>query len=193
LDIDLADRPCAEVIAEVTNTLQFSGAVLEKFKWKYLDPEAFNGVPRLSLAANTSLKALTISLNLPPSPQTIHKTLGALLSDITSPHLQHIRLTFWLFDQQPEILQDAYEVPTSSADTTETISTFHTILSRGIYDQLPGNSVQVTFHLWGRLQFEDRSSIKSRIHVLFAPWLSRGVLELEFHTWADPDTAAHDS
>jgi len=185
LVIKLVDRPCAELIAEVTSILQSSGAAFEEFDW---DTPLGVAVPRLS--ANTSLKSLYIRLLLPSSPQIIQRTLEALLSDITSPHLRRISLDIGL--RRSEILQDAYEVPASSTDTTETIPTFHTILCRDIYSRLPKNGVKIEFDLpWGRRKPKDKhamSGIKSHMLALFAPWLDRGILEHKFDP--DPDITA---
>ncbi|KAH9907092.1 uncharacterized protein B0H18DRAFT_1131795 [Fomitopsis serialis] len=149
---------------------------------RFIHKETFEAVPRLS--ANTSLEELDLALCLPSSPQIIQRALEALLSDITSPRLRRISLSIWL--NQSKILQDANEVPVSPADTTKSIPTFHAVLSRGIYDRLPKNGVDVYFSM-SKVEPEAKhimSGIKFHIFALFAPWLARNnVLKLKF----DPD------
>ncbi|KAH9914922.1 uncharacterized protein B0H18DRAFT_1043641 [Fomitopsis serialis] len=182
LGIQLADGPCAELMAEVTSILQFFGAALEDFQWVHKQVEAFEAaIPRLS--ANTSLEHLRIVFTLPPSPQTIQMMFAALLSDITSSHLRQINFLIYL--ERPGYHRDANVVPVSPAYTTTSIPTFHAMLSRGIYDRLPKNGVSIHFCRSGIFipMLEDgtvMSGIKSHMSALFAPWLSRGVLDIKF-------------
>ncbi|KAH9918010.1 uncharacterized protein B0H18DRAFT_1032839 [Fomitopsis serialis] len=201
------DRQRAEFVLRVTEVLCLAGARLKTFEWEHT-PEVdehsiHDDVPRLT--ANTSLTGLKITLNrVDPSPASIQRALDTLLSDIRSPHLERLMINIYLTLPCYDTSEDRDETLVSEADPPGSTSTFHAILSRSVFDQLPavsgdwwsksGAGVLIVIGWFGSLeesesQMEARttalSAIKSNMITLFAPWLDRGVVQLEFNS--DPD------
>ncbi|KAH9919921.1 uncharacterized protein B0H18DRAFT_1026197 [Fomitopsis serialis] len=199
------DRQCAEFVLRVTEVLRLAGAGLKTFEWEHAPVDGKysirDDVPRLT--ANTSLTNLTIALCVDPSPTSIQRALDTLLSDIRSPHLE--RLTIYIHLTPSRTRYDTSEdrdETSVSADPPGSTSTFHAILSRSIFDQLPALSgdsaqgtsvfIEVGWAYYGSPVSEPQeeaarttalSAIKSNMITLFAPWLDRGVMQLYF----DPD------
>ncbi|KAH9919914.1 uncharacterized protein B0H18DRAFT_1026127 [Fomitopsis serialis] len=67
-------------------------------------------------------------------------------------------------------------------------SNFHAILSRNVFDQLQARSVLIQVGFMAQARNQDAtmlSAIKSHMITLFAPWLDRGIVQLQFGP--DPD------
>ncbi|KAH9919917.1 uncharacterized protein B0H18DRAFT_1026144 [Fomitopsis serialis] len=202
----LHDRQRAEFVLRVTEVLCLAGAGLKKFQWEHnpVDGDLIHDdVPRLT--ANTSLTNLTITLCVDPSLPSIQRALDTLLSDIRSPHLERLTVMINLIrTQHDDTSEDRDKTSVSEADPPGSTSTFHAILSRSIFDQLPAVSepyhesagvfIAVRWAYYGSPVSEPQeeaarttalSAIKSNMITLFAPWLDRGVMQLSFNL--DPD------
>lgn len=191
--LDSDTKSCADLVPRFTEILSFAGAALKTFDYEcYLTggDSIHDVVPRL--AANTSLTKLTLDFHsVDRSHLRIHKDLGTVLSHIRSPHLEQLNIGIHL--SHSETSEDGPEASVSETDPPGSTSTFHALLSRRIFDQLPAvpkhwldsAGVSITVDSEGPLQTATMSAIKARMIALFAPWLDRGVLQLTLRP--DPD------
>ncbi|KAH9918002.1 uncharacterized protein B0H18DRAFT_1032707 [Fomitopsis serialis] len=181
------DGPCTELVPRVTEILHLAGAGLKKFQWRcdLAHDSIHDIVPRIT--ANTSLTNLIVYFDsVDPSLPRIQGYLGALLSDIQSPHLE--RLEIWITMSDSETSEDGDEASVSEIYPPGSTSTFHTILSRSVFDRLPAlrasqqlYEAAVLVVLVGmNAQTATMSAIKPHMTTLFAPWLDRKVLWLDF-------------
>ncbi|KAH9831827.1 uncharacterized protein C8Q71DRAFT_286751 [Rhodofomes roseus] len=194
LTLGLQFRPSAELLLYLTRLLHLCGRSLKRFWWEV------DGDSRIipPLTANASLKDLVISLNhVPPRLRTIQNIFKTVLSDITSTRLGLLYLNINL--DVPEPLQAAIEETFEGADASDSISAFHSILSRSVFDELPTVGYETGYetgvHITVSCNTEDLpsdiealkpafiSAIKPHVLALFSPWLDRGVLCL----WLRPD------
>ncbi|KAH9829954.1 uncharacterized protein C8Q71DRAFT_727728 [Rhodofomes roseus] len=137
-----------------------------------------------SLANNTSLRRLSMLFDeVIPSSQGIQRILSSMLSDITSIHLQHL-ICFILIANR-DMLPQSDETPLAVTDSIDSISTFHAILSSTTFDGLPvctsNTGVHIHFHMeeiWDKPAM--MSALKTHMIALFAPWLDRRIVELQF-------------
>lgn len=136
-----------------------------------------------SFTQNVNLRSLSL-LTVMPSRQGIpwvYRTLSGLLSRITSPCLEDLAVQFCLDLEFP--------LPWAEADlgeyiaTPDTIAAFHALLRRPEFDRLPRGAVNIGFYDWSS---PDKSvvqcasaEISQAMVPLFAPWLERGVAQLE--------------
>ncbi|KAH9831823.1 uncharacterized protein C8Q71DRAFT_861498 [Rhodofomes roseus] len=184
LNIYLTGRPSATLVSCTSRVLHALGHRLRILDWGCsVDPDV-EATP--SLAGNTTLQTLHIDLrDIAPSPQKIHSALTAVLSDIVSVDLQHVCIRFTLACL--EVLpQDHGRTPTV-LDPAESISAFHAILSREIFNGLPLHThyspVEVVFDsgdIQGNLAVV--ATIKAYMITLFTPWLDRGIVSLDFYS-----------
>ncbi|KAH9914145.1 uncharacterized protein B0H18DRAFT_141797 [Fomitopsis serialis] len=204
------DGRCAELGLRVTEVLRLAGALKTFECMLHLadgDP-IHDAVPRLT--TNTSLTRLIMNFHsVYPSLPMIRRGLGTLLSDIRSPHVEQLEIRIGLLvSSHSETSGDGNysDASVREADPPGSTSYFHDILSRSIFDQLPAAEVvaevpdpwaDVSTGVWIRVQLvrspegeaqletATMSAIKTDMITLFAPWLDRGVVQLEFYP--DPD------
>ncbi|TFY56662.1 hypothetical protein EVJ58_g7500 [Rhodofomes roseus] len=126
-----------------------------------------------------------------PRSWTIQKTLFTVLSDITSTELERLDLDIHLNGPEPPFREEIEET-LEGANTPEPTSTFHAILSRSVFDELPvavesDPGVRITMFFYTAIDEPPAadSALKSHVVALFAPWLNRGVLRIKFRP--DPD------
>ncbi|TFY56407.1 hypothetical protein EVJ58_g7666 [Rhodofomes roseus] len=200
LAFDLGFRPSTEFLLCLNRVLGLCGPALRHFSW------AAEGEAIPQLTANSSLQDVRITLyGNTPRLRTIRKMFDAVLSNITSAQLEWLDIAIHL-DDIPEpsyatikkTFKEAYTAP-------EAVSTFHCILSRSVFDGLtaagsgePG--VQITLFFDAYEDYSQTLSVKSAfmsaietyVIALFAPWLDRAVLRLQFNTrdldWDGTDT-----
>ncbi|KAH9831824.1 uncharacterized protein C8Q71DRAFT_286644 [Rhodofomes roseus] len=183
-NIYLTGRPSATLLSCTSRVLHPLGHRLRNLVWGCsVDPDV-EVTP--SLKGNTSLQSLRIILeDVAPSPQKIHRALTAMLSDIVSEDLQHVYIALTL--AHLEVLPQNYGRTAAVVDPAESISAFHTILSREIFNGLPlrtnNRCVEVDFDV-GNIQDNPAvvATIKAYIITLFAPWLERAIVILMFHS-----------
>ncbi|TFY62319.1 hypothetical protein EVJ58_g3931 [Rhodofomes roseus] len=124
-------------------------------------------------------------------------TLDAVLSDVASAHLKQLYINILLDD--PEPFQTAIEETSERANTPCSTSDFHYILSHSVFDRLPATDTRYSgAHITVSFPNVDKppgiavvksafiSAIKPHVAALFAPWLKRRVVEVEFYP--DPDS-----
>ncbi|TFY54461.1 hypothetical protein EVJ58_g8853 [Rhodofomes roseus] len=192
--IYIIGRPSAALLSCTSHVVHAAGHRLNCLTWDCtVDPD-LKITP--SLGGNTSLQTLEVFLrDLAPSPQKIHSALTAMLSDIVSMDLQHMRVHFGL--AHLEVLSQNHErTPAVLDPASESISAFHTILSRKTFGGLPldtraakwpylvllrSKCVEFTFDV-RRVQDNPTAvaTIKAYIITLFTPWLDRGIVVLAF-------------
>ncbi|TFY51665.1 hypothetical protein EVJ58_g10446 [Rhodofomes roseus] len=167
--MDVPDRSALQLLQLLVTPIWYS-------KLHYFHVEA---TP--SLAGNTSLQRVYISLrDVAPSPQKIHSALTAVLSDIVSVDLQHVSIWFTLAHLEPEVLSQNHRRTPVAPDPAESVSAFHTILSREIFNAYD-KFVEVVFCV-DNIQDNPAlvATIKAYMINLFTPWLDRGIVELRF-------------
>ncbi|TFY62317.1 hypothetical protein EVJ58_g3933 [Rhodofomes roseus] len=167
--IHLTDRPSATLVSCTSRVLHTSGHRLSGLMWRCSADLDLEVTP--SLAGNTSLQS----------------ALTAVLSDIVSVDLQHVYIRFTLACL--EVLPQDHGRTPAVLDPAESISAFHAILSREIFNGLPlrtaDKGVWVVFDvgdIHGNLAVV--ATIKAYMITLFTPWLDRGIVELRFN-WMD--------
>ncbi|KAH9830650.1 uncharacterized protein C8Q71DRAFT_362161 [Rhodofomes roseus] len=151
-----------------------------------------------SLTRNPSLRYLEIMLlDVTPSPQKIHTTLTAVLSNIVSVDLQGVEIQLALAHLEVFPRPQNHERrPALVLNPAESIAVFHTILSRVVFNGLPRNpwtnqrqGIEVSLDV-RNIQNNPTAvaTIKAYLITLFTPWLDRGIVQLSFHSYYDRDT-----
>ncbi|KAH9830666.1 uncharacterized protein C8Q71DRAFT_911229 [Rhodofomes roseus] len=177
--IHLAGPPSAALLSCTSRVLHALGHRLRSLVWMCSADPDVEATP--SLAGNTSLQRVYISLrDVAPSPQKIHSALTAVLSDIVSVDLQHVSIWFTLAHLEPEVLSQNHRWTPVAPDPAESVSAFHTILSREIFNAYD-KFVEVVFCV-DNIQDNPAlvATIKAYMINLFTPWLDRGIVELRF-------------
>jgi len=120
------------------------------------------GTPRLS--GSTALEELHVAFSgVVPSLHSVQRILTTLLSNIASPHVKLLDSRFLLVLASPATLRDIAEVPPTATWTFASVSDFHALLVRGVFDQLPPECVRITFAMRDSVAMQrETSSLRSR-------------------------------
>ncbi|KAH9840327.1 uncharacterized protein C8Q71DRAFT_486439 [Rhodofomes roseus] len=175
LSIKLTSGHSAELLLGATEVLRRCGNRLSKFEWECHVENDANVIPQLM--NNKSLGKLLVTLHLgEATAQRIESILSNILADVTSPYLWWIRIEIRL--TPPSSSQDAQDKLLVSKDTPDSMSAFHALVSRPIFDHFAEDSVHIAFST--KTESAGASAMMSAVEchakALFAPWLDRGVL-----------------
>ena len=123
-----------------------------------------------SLIHNIALEEIFVTVPLPSPLLYFHRTLLALLSSVTSPHLHEL----WMnFSGHPNHWKEVGDLGLSE----EAVDTFHACLFRDVFAGLAKDSVDVRFMSAIDVDFDD--AVRAWLVKLFTPWLVRGILEIK--------------